>query len=130
MRRRGFPGLIAPASLKRPPSRWRRRRPERFSGVNCPGLIEAREVRRGSSKGYGPFSGVNCPGLIEAQFLNETATVGPKFSGVNCPGLIEASTTLFTIAASSSFSGVNCPGLIEAYASRLATTHRDYVFRG
>ena len=37
----GFPGLIAPASLKRliplPPSRLK----PRFSGVNRPGLIEA-----------------------------------------------------------------------------------------
>ena len=38
-----------------------------FSGVNCPGLIEARAGAQHPER-EGLFSGVNCPGLIEARF--------------------------------------------------------------
>ena len=36
------------------------------------------------------FSGVNCPGLIEAPRPCPGAGDDSWFSGVNCPGLIEA----------------------------------------
>ena len=45
-----------------------------FSGVNCPGLIEARRDLR-ELDGFPMFSGVNCPGLIEA------ASSGQAFQG-------------------------------------------------
>ena len=61
----GFPGLIAPASLKR-------------AGDGVPQVVHAL------------FSGVNCPGLIEAFWTMLRCLTGAAFSGVNCPGLIEA----------------------------------------
>ena len=61
----GFPGLIAPASLKRGSLISPFRRSALFSGVNCPGLIEAMMNAAGLRRRM-MFSGVNCPGLIEA----------------------------------------------------------------
>ena len=49
----GFPGLIAPASLKRATAPWRRFAGLGFSGVNRPGLIEA---AGGVGTGFGAYA--------------------------------------------------------------------------
>ena len=52
-----FPGLIAPASLKLVVLPNQKIHDLRFSGVNCPGLIEARFFRRRKGGGVCVFRG-------------------------------------------------------------------------
>ena len=120
--RRSFPGLIAPASLKRPPSRNRPRHPAGFSGVNRPGLIEAYSRTFPTFSGR-RFSGVNRPGLIEA--ARSASRIPPSRPGF--PGLIAPASLKHFVAVGNNrdwraFSGVNRPGLIEARHSNSTAT--------
>ena len=100
----GFPGLIAPASLK----------PFEFPSV----------VFRQDS-----FSGVNCPGLIEARFTDQSLDRIIAFSGVNCPGLIEARAGDTSEGRSPGFPGLIAPASLKLVLHR-PDLRRGDVFRG
>ena len=82
----GFPGLIAPASLKQvadPAVLEILILGRRFPGLIAPASLKPRR-RAHSASEHLEFSGVNCPGLIEA-----TASFGLRFSvRPSFPGLI------------------------------------------
>ena len=72
-----FPGLIAPASLKHAAQSNHIPTACLFSGVNCPGLIEAHAPAHLPQKPLS-FSGVNCPGLIEALTTRPDSVAPPS----------------------------------------------------
>ena len=88
---RGFPGLIAPASLKRCAAlRFFSSVGERFSGVNRPGLIEAKKLGASRGSACAGFSGVNRPGLIEANSRSRDAARGRGgFPGLIAPASLK-----------------------------------------
>ena len=69
------------------------------------------------------FSGVNCPGLIEANLgqlrLDESAQ---RFPGLIAPASLKRVRALSLRRRRDRFSGVNCPGLIEASSGAISTT--------
>ena len=68
----GFPGLIAPASLK-PPRRISARIVQaEFSGVNCPGLIEARGTAVSASPDRSRFPGLIAPASLKLSSWYQT----------------------------------------------------------
>ena len=102
----GFPGLIAPASLK----------------LDLVGCIRS------------PVVGF--PGLIAPASLKQRRTVTrPDLSGAGFPGLIAPASLKLCVyqlleAVPRRFSGVNRPGLIEASSFGSSRTRICRVFRG
>ena len=84
-----YPGLFAPASLKRDRVPEQGRAVDRLSGAFCPGLIEA-WLEDVSLNQHVRLSGAFCPGLIEARAPPKEAATTDRLSGAFCPGLIEA----------------------------------------
>ena len=86
----GYPGLRAPASLKRVRLSVVESAHVKLSGASRPGLIEA-FWRRSSVGAQASLSGASRPGLIEAGIHAAGAALDiGKLSGASRPGLIEA----------------------------------------
>ena len=135
----GFPGLIAPASLKHPRGSCRPARAPWFSGVNRPGLIEAGSLTAGRFNRLRGFPGLiapaslklpriaalngvdraGFPGLIAPASLKQpsfrrTFRRSSGFPGLIAPASLKPSGLNTHCPRIRRFSGVNRPGLIEA----------------
>ena len=90
------------------------RRPRRFPGLYCPGLIEAQHGRPSNPPGGTCFRGSIAPASLKPRGCSSSSRTWRRFPGLYCPGLIEAIVSMCTGRLSASFPGLYCPGLIEA----------------
>ena len=100
-----FPGLIAPASLKLDELDPTMHYTGTFSGVNRPGLIEARCTMVNIQSRLS-FSGVNRPGLIEAEARARASDSSkPGFPGLIAPASLKLSGAGFRVGLAIVFRG-------------------------
>ncbi len=108
-----YPGLIAPASLKRMCARLT------LLAASCyPGLIAPASLKRmllaQTLKQALPLSGVNRLGLIEALAGDPSNCLHTGYPGLIAPASLKHEPRSDESPRSSQLSGVNRPGLIEA----------------
>ena len=122
-----YPGLFAPASLKRRPRRLLAAASPALSGAFCSGLIEARRLRKGDPRPRS-YPGLFAPASLKPDDGPDLAQDVRTLSGAFCSGLIEALEASMSYPAATSLSGAFCSGLIEAPANarRRRTRSRGY----
>ncbi len=86
----GYPGLIAPASLKLGVTSMDVPTDQVLSGVNRPGLIEAVVIYSLYSSPLVRYPGLIAPASLKHCPYSFDSAVQRSLSGVNRPGLIEA----------------------------------------
>ena len=118
--RRGFRGVIAPASLKRTDAESEISSPCSFPGCRCPGLIEATRIDNRARPRPGCFRGGAAPASLKQVIaLRVHQGVDLGFRGVIAPASLKQWNHWWHRPHwSSRFPGRHCPGLIEARRQR------------